>query len=60
MDAQKSHVIPRCLLHILLLPQTAIVGYEVYEQERGELAAALLQRIVLNEQVYSNPKMSLK
>lgn len=32
-----------------------IVGYEVYEQERGELAAELLQRIVLKEHCVNNP-----
>lgn len=32
-----------------------IVGYEVYEQESGELAAQLLQRIVLSEQCINNP-----
>lgn len=32
-----------------------IVGYEVYEQESGELAAQLLQRIVLSEQCMNNP-----
>lgn len=32
-----------------------IVGYEVYELESGELAAQLLQRIVLSEQCINNP-----
>jgi len=32
-----------------------IVGYEVYEQESGELAAQLLQRIVISEQCINNP-----
>lgn len=32
-----------------------IIGYEVYEQESGELAATLLQRIVLSEQCVNNP-----
>lgn len=31
------------------------VGWEVYEQESGELAAGLLQRIVMTEQCFSNP-----
>lgn len=32
-----------------------IVGYEVYEQESGELAAQLLQRILISEQCINNP-----
>ncbi len=32
-----------------------IVGYEVYEQESGELAADLLQRIILREQCFNSP-----
>lgn len=32
-----------------------IVGYEVHEQESGELASQLLQRIVLSEQCVNNP-----
>lgn len=31
------------------------VGWEVYEQESGDLAAGLLQRIVMTEQCFSNP-----
>jgi transposase InsO family protein len=32
-----------------------IVGYEVYEEESGALAASLLQRTVLREQCFKNP-----
>lgn len=31
------------------------VGWEVYEQESGDLAAGLLQRIVMTEQCFSSP-----
>jgi putative transposase len=31
------------------------VGWEVYEQESGDLAAGLLQRIVMTEQCFANP-----
>lgn len=31
------------------------VGWDVYEQESGELAASLLQRIVMTEQCFANP-----